>query len=344
MKKFAVNALLLIALAQHVFAQDQQFTQFYATPMLLNPGLTGAFEGRYRVGTIYRDQWRKVLDHPIRTFALGADLRFKAPGKRVYDDAIGLGLSFFTDKVNVVDFNTAQIAISLAYHKSLSSDNRQFLSLGIQGGITQRNVNYESLQFQDEFDGFTGYVLPTGEPLPENNFAYPDFNVGLNYSARFGRAGAIFAGAALHHFLQPSVSFYDNGAEGEKLYMKISGQLAATIPLGASRTSFQPRVLFAKQGPHIQVNAGANFRTAVGKYGSTAFHIGGWVRPARSNDSFGLDAVVALVGIEYNNVLFGLSYDLNPKALSFKQRQSSFEISIAYLGEYENEEILCPKF
>ncbi|MCC6458949.1 MAG: PorP/SprF family type IX secretion system membrane protein [Saprospiraceae bacterium] len=344
MKKFILYAVVSIALVQTLSAQDQQFTQFYATPQTLNPALAGAFEGRYRVGTVYRDQWRKVLENPIRTFALAADLRFDAPGKKVYDDAIGLGLMFFNDKVNVVDFSTTQIALAVAYHKSLSADNRQYLSLGMQGGLTQRNVNYESLDFQDEFDGSTGYNQPTGELLPQNNFAYADFNVGLNYSARFGRSGALFAGAALHHFIEPNVSFYENGGPGEKLYMKISGQLAANIPLGKSRTSMLPRILFAKQGPHMQINAGTNFRTAVGKYGSTAFHIGGWVRPVRYDDTFGLDAVVLLVGLEYNNVLFGLSYDLNPKALSFGQRQSTFEISIAYLGEYENEEILCPKF
>lgn len=325
-------------------AQDQQFTQFYATPLTLNPGMTGAFEGKYRVGMIYRDQWRKVLDNPIRTFAVAADLRFDAPGKSVYDDAMGLGILFYNDKVNVVDFNTTQIALSMAYHKSLGSDNRQYLSLGIQGGITQRNVNYESLDFQDEFDGSNGYTLGTGEDLPENNFAYADFNVGLNYSARIGRSGALFAGAALHHFMKPNVSFYGNSGEGDKLFSKISAQLAANIPFSNTRTSFMPRVLFAKQGPHMQVNAGANFRTALGKYGSTAFHIGGWARPVRTDEAFGLDAVVALVGIEFSNVLVGLSYDLNLKALGFNQRQGAFEISVAYLGEYENEAILCPKF
>lgn len=344
MKKFLLFTFFITALHHTIFAQDQQFTQFYATPLTLNPGMTGGFEGRYRVGTIYRDQWRQVLENPIRTFAVAADLRFDAPGKSVHDDAFGLGLMFFTDKVSVVDFSTTQIALSMAYHKSLDSDNRQYLSLGVQGGLTQRNVNYESLEFQDEFNGVNGYTLPTGESLPGNNFAYSDFNVGLNYSARFGRSGAFFAGAALHHILEPNISFYDNSGEGDKLYMKISGHLAANIPIKNTRTSFLPRLLYAQQGPHTQVNAGANFRTAMGKYGTTAFHIGGWARPVRTDESFGLDAVVALVGIEFNNVLVGLSYDLNLKALSFNQRQGAFEISIAYLGEYENEAILCPKF
>ncbi|MBK9338661.1 MAG: PorP/SprF family type IX secretion system membrane protein [Lewinellaceae bacterium] len=336
--------LFSIAFLPSITAQDQHFTQFYASPQMLNPGLTGAFEGRYRVSTVYRDQWRKVLDNPIRTFAVAGDLRFDPPGKRPSNDAIGLGLMFFTDKVNVVDFSTTQIALSLAYHKALDTEGRQFLTLGVQGGLSQRNVNYASLEFQDEFDGATGYVLPSGELLPENNFAYPDLNVGLNYSMRFGRSGALFAGVAMHHILEPEVSFYGQGVAGEKLYRKISGQLSANIPLGNSRTSLLPRVLFATQGPHAQINAGANFRTAIGKYGSSALHLGGWVRPVRNNDSFAVDAVVALVGFEVSNVVFGFSYDLNPRVLGFGQRQGAFEISIAYLGEYENEEILCPKF
>lgn len=342
MKKFFLLSFLFIAVVHTAFSQDKHFTQFYAAPLTLNPALSGNFEGKYRVSMIYRDQWRRILENPIKSFALGADLRFDAPGKSVYNDAIGLGILFFNDKVSVLDFNTTQIALSLAYHKSLGVDNRQFLSLGLQAGLTQRSVNYESLNFHDEFDG-NGYSGTTQEDLPENNISYADYNVGLNYTARFGREGAIFAGAALHHFLQPVISFTGNKAEGDKLYMKMSGQLSANVPL-SQQVTFQPRFLVAVQGPHMELNAGANFRTEFGKYGGTALHLGGWARPVRNSDGFGLDAVVALVGFEFNNVLVGVSYDLNLKALSANQRQGAFELSIAYLGNYDSEEILCPKF
>lgn len=345
MKKLLLYSLLFCSILPKAFSQDKHFTQFYAAPLTLNPALTGAMEGRYRVGTIYRDQWRKVLENPIRTFAIAADLRFDAPGKHVKEDAIGLGLMFFTDKVSVVDFSTTQIAVSLAYHKSLGSDNRQFLTLGLQGGLTQRNVNYESLDFHDEFDGSSGYNFQTGEDLPANNFSFSDFNAGLNYTAVVGRSGNVFAGLSLHHFLQPQISFYGNSTEGDKLYMKVSGQLAASIPLTRdNRVSLLPRFLVSKQGPHMEVNTGTNFRFALGQYGGSALHVGSWVRPVRNDDGFGLDAVVALLGVEFSNVLIGLSYDLNLNALQAKQRQGAFEISITYLGEYENEEILCPKF
>jgi type IX secretion system PorP/SprF family membrane protein len=344
MKKISTFLLFICCFQSWLGAQDKEFTQFYASPLTLNPALTGAFEGRYRVGTIYRDQWRSVLDNPIKTFALAADLRFDAPVKSVRDDALGLGLMFFTDRVSVVDFNTTQIALSMAYHKALDAANSQYLTLGIQGGLTQRNVNYESLDFQDEFNGIDNFNGGTGENLPPNNFAFTDWNAGLNYSARIGRAGGLYAGVALHHFLQPQISFYENSGEGDKLYMKMSGQLAANIPLGKSnKVSLLPRLLFAKQGPHLQVNTGANLRFTLGD-GDVALHLGSWVRPVRNDTDFGVDAVVALAGIEFNNVLMGLSYDLNLGALQYSQRQGAFEISLAYLGNYDNEEIMCPKF
>lgn len=334
----------LISLPQ-AFAQDKHFTQFYAAPLTLNPALTGALEGKYRVGAIYRDQWRQVLDNPIRTFAVAGDLRFKAPGRRVTQDAFGLGLMFFNDKVSVVDFSTTQIAVSMAYHKSLGADNRQFLTLGIQGGLTQRNVSYESLDFHDEFNGTTGYFNPTGEDLPDNNFSYGDLNVGLNYTAEVGRSGRIFAGLAMHHIAEPTISFYENSEEGDKLYRKYSAQIAANIPLtNDNSVTLLPRFLIASQGPHREINTGTNFRIAMGEYGSTALHFGSWVRLVRNDSGSGLDAVVALAGIEFNNVLVGLSYDLNLSALQANQRQGAFELSVAYLGDYDNEEILCPKF
>lgn len=43
-------------------AQDQLFSQFYSAANFSNPALTGAFEGKFRVSSIYRDQWRKALD------------------------------------------------------------------------------------------------------------------------------------------------------------------------------------------------------------------------------------------------------------------------------------------
>lgn len=346
MKKILVCTLVLIAfLPKTAFSQDKHLTQFYAAPLTLNPALTGVFEGKYRVGAVYRDQWRKVLDNPIRTFTLGGDFRFKSPGKKVKKDAIGLGLMILNDDVAVVDFSTTQIGISAAFHKSLDIAGQQFLSLGIQGGLGQRNINYASLNFHDEFDGINGYSLATLEDLPENNFSYGDFNVGLNYTAKFGRSGGVYLGAAMHHVMEPDNTFYPTAdSDGQKLFRKYSAQASANLPIQHG-VSISPRFLIASQGPHLEINTGANVRMAMGEFGSTALHFGSWVRPVRNVGGIGIDAVVLLAGIELGNVVCGLSYDLNLAAVTkARTRQGAFEISLTYLGEYENEEILCPKF
>lgn len=343
-QKFVLLLVCTLALSVRLSAQDKHFTQFYASPLTLNPALTGVFEGKYRVGAIYRDQWRKVLDNPIRTFALAADLRFQTPGKDVREDAIGLGLLFYQDKVSVIDFATTQIAVSMAYHKALDVNNRQFLTFGVQGGLTQRNLNYEALNFHDEFDGLSGYTGSTDELLPRNNFAYADLSVGLNYSAKMGRSSGLYMGASMHHVTEPIVSFFENEEKGDKLYRKFSGQISANLAQN-NRFSIQPRFLAAIQGPHLEVNTGTNFRFAFGQYGGQAFHIGSWVRPVRNGDGFGVDAVVLLMGMEFSKVLCGISYDLNVGALTkARTRQGAFEISIAYLGDYDSDDILCPKF
>lgn len=344
MKKYVLLVALLGIICFKAKAQDPHFTQFYATPLLLNPALTGGFEGKYRVGMVYRDQWRKALEHPLRTFALNGDFRWNLDTKTSHQDAVGIGLQFFNDQVSVFDFNTTQIAISGAYHKSLDIANTQYLSLGFQYGLTQRNLNYGALNFHDAFDGLNGYTLGTGEQLPENNFSYSDLNVGLNYSAAFGKKAGLFAGIAMHHVMRPVTSFFGTQDNGGQLYRRYSAHIAATLPIN-NRVSILPRLLVANQGPHLELNTGTNLRFTMGEYGGSAFHIGSWVRPVRNTDGFGIDAAVLLAGIEYNNVLIGISYDLNVQTLaSFGRSQGAIEFSIAYLGDYENEEIICPKF
>ncbi len=345
MKK-AVAALFLLLFVGNVQAQDKHFTQFYAVPLALNPALTGSIEGKYRVSTVYRDQWRRVLDEPLKSFGIGADLRFRPPGRWKYrtKDQLGVGMLVTNDKTGVIDFSTTQMAFSAAYHKVLDQQARQFLSAGIQYSLNQRNVNYGSLQFHDEFDLLSGYTGATAEVLPENNFSFSDFSTGLNYSGSYASGYGLFVGGAYHHFLSPSISFYGGKEEGQKLFPKTTGHVAVQVPMG-DRVYLLPRALFAMQGPHMEVNAGANLKFKYGQYGGSAWHIGTWARPVRADNGFGLDALVLLTGIETGGVLIGMSYDLNLRAASkYRQRQGAFELTLTYLGEYENEEIICPKF
>ena len=68
MRKILGTVITVCALIVSVSAQDAYFTQFYANPLELNPALTGAVEGTYRVSLSYRDQWSGLVDNPYKTF------------------------------------------------------------------------------------------------------------------------------------------------------------------------------------------------------------------------------------------------------------------------------------
>ena len=328
-------------------AQDKHFTQFYASPLTLNPALAGSTGGKYRAGVVYRSQWKGVLESPFRTFAGSVDLRFRVFKNNPNKDYVGVGISFYSDRVASIDFSNTQMALTAAYHKSLDPRDRQYLSMGVQVGFSQRNVNIAKLTFQDMFNGVDGYTGATAEELPENNFGYTDLNLGLNYSGAIGRRSHFYAGAAMHHALAPNISFYRRGDNVvvHRLFRKYSGQLSADLSLGGDM-ALLPRFLIAVQGPHMEINTGANVRFKLGKFSPYYLHLGSWVRPVRDEtNSVFLDAAVLLLGLQIDNFVFGLSYDASISDLTtYRRGQNAFELSLVFIGDYVNDEVMCPKF
>ncbi len=349
MRKILIATFILIGVL-NLQAQDRSFSQFYASPLTLNPALTGAFEGKFRVSSIYRDQWRSVMENSFASFSTGLDLRWRmGQASARYKDHAAVGVVFFNDKAGPLNFSTTQISVSGAYHKALDIRGTQVLSLGFQAGVAQRNVNFGNVTFEDQFNGTTGYSDPTAERLPENNYAFADYSVGLNYvySPKSSKM-RFFAGAAMHHFLSPSVSFFhrsdaDSDLPDNLLATRYSAQLSAQFPVSKG-IMLLPRAIFDRQDEHMKLDAGANLRFNTSDFRNIALHVGSYVRPVTNQDnSLRMDAVVGLVGLEINNVLIGMSYDVYLGATSNFTR-GTFEFSVAYLGEYEDDLILCPKF
>jgi hypothetical protein len=49
MKKLLLTLLLFTSIVSVSLAQDPNFSQFFASPLTLNPALTGKFDGIFRV-------------------------------------------------------------------------------------------------------------------------------------------------------------------------------------------------------------------------------------------------------------------------------------------------------
>ncbi len=345
--------LFLVAVSINgLVSQDRHFSQLYSNPLYLSPGLTGAFQGSYRTSLVYRDQWRSALESPLSTFTLSADLNFKLSKRGGFfgNDRVGAGIQFYSDKKEGFDFNTNYINLFAAYHKSLDPNSNQTLSLGFQGGITQRNINFGNLTFGDQFQDGSGYVLETGETINTNNFAFGDFSLGLNYSIQPDANFGLATGIAMHHAFEPNISFYQDFPDAELtnntnlLNRKYTFYALAEIASGVN-SALLPRLSLLSQGPHFEINAGTNLKFFINDDKSNAFYIGTWGRLTNQLESLGLESVTLFSGISFNEFLIGLSYDINTASIANDfLNKGTFELSLILIGSYDNDGIFCPRF
>lgn len=351
--KHLLTLVLLFTLGGTAFSQDYHFSQFFATPVSLNPALTGLFPGRYRVSIANRSQWAQTLETPFSTSAFSADFHyFVNPRKRQYKDAFGVGVVFASDRVTQFNYSVNQIMVSGAFHKALDPRNNQTLSLGFQLGIVQRNVSYDQLTFEDSFDGTSTYIEGGSlEDLPANNYAFGDYQLGLNYAYAPKNETAVFVGLAMHHFNQPEQSFFAEITQGEDIEVtslldrRLSGYVNFRIPI-TREVTVSPRLYAFSQGPHQLVSAGSNLRFLIDESQGSAIHIGAYARGVGNESGFGLDSAVGLVGFEIARFLVGVSYDVGLNGLQTSRRhQGAFELNIAYLGQSDDDEAVpCPRF
>jgi type IX secretion system PorP/SprF family membrane protein len=343
--------LLFVLLVTSLKAQDPHFSQFYSNPLLLNPALTGTSNGLYRVSATYRDQWRSALDDPLKTYTVSGDVSFPvSKGARSLSDKFAFGFNFFSDRVSTFDFNSTQISLFGAYHKALDNATKQYLSAGIYLGIAQKNLNYEDLSFEDQFNAIDGYTLGTGEFLPANNFGYGDMGVGVNYTISPSSNSTFYAGIAMFHLNSPNISFYKSDQTNieltreNKLFRKWSGSIAASFKT-TEVWSVEPRALFLLQGPHKEFNLGSNFKYQLDSDGSKFFHFGPWIRFTDNIDGTNLESFVMAVGFETGKFLLGFSYDHSINDLtSDRLGLNAFEFTISYFGDYDNDSGYCPRF
>ncbi|MDQ6763411.1 MAG: type IX secretion system membrane protein PorP/SprF, partial [Bacteroidota bacterium] len=96
MKKYICTIVVLICLTFFAKAQDPHFSQFFSSPLTLNPALTGKFNGTLRVAGNYRNQW-PAFNNVYTTSTLSVD--FAILKSRLPDfDTWGIGILALTDK------------------------------------------------------------------------------------------------------------------------------------------------------------------------------------------------------------------------------------------------------
>lgn len=330
----SVIALLIFGL-QEVKSQDIHYSQFYASPLTLNPALTGKVNGSYRIAGIYRDQWKGLFRTPSGSF----DMPFIVGKKKT--DALGAGLMISNDMQNEKTWNHLQIMLSAAYHKGLGKRGNHQISLGIQGGYVQKRLDQSNLDFASEWDGRGFENTQNGVNIENTKATYGDLNAGLFYSAMFRKNLTFFAGFSLFHLLSPKEDFISGGNDKlARRYVVHGGFDWRPFKV----LSFLPGVYYQTQASAREINFGNNFGIHVlEKPGKEAtLYLGAWYRWD--------DAVIAMAGLEYNKFRVGFSYDITTSELNNGVSQNNaWEISLIYIGDIispkdDNLYLFCPRY
>jgi type IX secretion system PorP/SprF family membrane protein len=310
-----------------VFAQDPQFSQFYANPLYLNPAFAGS-NICPRLIMNYRNQWPSISGNFV-TYNASYDQYF---------DAIsgGLGLLVNNDREGEGTFSTTTANVLYAYSLEVS---RSFsIKAGFQASYYMKKLDWSKLTFGDQIDPRYGFVLNTQEKPPDKlskNTA--DFSAGLlGYSDKF------YFGFAAHHLTEPNIGFYSQN----KLPRKYTAHIGAIIPMSGggardeSAPTISPNILFQKQQDFQQINFGMYFN----KY---PFVGGLWFRQsigAIANP----DAFIVLVGLETGVMRFGYSYDITVSKLTLASggaHEFSFAFRFGCPPEKKKLKVInCPTF
>jgi hypothetical protein len=123
-------------------AQDIHFSQFFNAPYAQSPANIGQFTGDYRVGAIYRQQWRSVTV-PYSTFGIGGDA-----AQFLGVDGLGIGAWIYNDKAGTSHLNTFHADLGASWTQRFGEANDQALTFGVQGGFTSVSIDYNSLRFR----------------------------------------------------------------------------------------------------------------------------------------------------------------------------------------------------
>jgi type IX secretion system PorP/SprF family membrane protein len=343
MKKLQTILFLVacaLCFAPAAFAQDLHFSQFFNSPLTINPANTGFIPGGdYRLGVNYRNQWSSIMSVPYQTMSAFGD----AQVMQNQDNTgwMGVGGVILRDVAGSGNLTSTKVYGSVAYHQMINAGS--LVSLGFNVGWANKQINTGNLKFPDQFDGhFFDSHIPTSAILDVNNINYFDMQAGMNY-AYFPNDRTYFnAGFSAMHVNRPRESFF-NSQDGidNRIPVRYTGFLNGSYKVN-DQWIVNPNAYFSLQAKSYEVVAGLNAHYNLSGDGEKIL-IGGLYYRYK-------DAVIPMIGLGYNDYTFTFTYDATTSSLSnFNNGRGAFEFSLIRQGAFDRylgnkHESMCPSF
>ena len=328
--------ILVFFLGGVIQAQDVHFSQYYFSPLSLNPANTGNYDGDYRFFANYRTQWRE-LSQSYDTYSAGGDLNF-FPGPIPYS----VGMLFLNDRSGG-NLNVTKVLPSIAAHPRIG---KVTFHAGLQPGVVFKRIDFYANTFPNQLNWNTGQfdnTMPNMENNVEQRFAFFDLAGGVGLTANLGKLEPEL-GYAWFHLNQPKESFLKNN----KNTLPIRQSMNATLRYYArKRLILEAHSMYGFTSDVSDWVSGLNVEIVLNNnplYRNSIFFGGMW----RSGLERNPDAGILTTGFRYEKYTFGFSYDITLSELKTSvDMKGAFEVAIIYKAfnnRMPKREINCERF
>ena len=297
-------------------AQDVHFSQFNTDRINLNPSIIGnLFENDFRFSLQRRTQWGSV-SVPFTSLSTTYEIKNILP-------KINFGAQFLNDKAGDSKFTTNQI--NLAFSKNLYVFDYDILGVGAVIGVGQRSVDFTDLVFEDP------------EQFLRNSYLYSDVGIGASYITNPNNIFSVNFGISSFHLNTPNNSFRENDNVRLPIKNNFFGRVKYDYLINITLI---PEVFLSKQGASNELLLG--FKSQVKSEKVKVMPLV-YYRVK--------DAIIIGLGVEKNNLIANVSYDINISDLDVaSNNKGGVEFSIIYLWKKKDrptkiiDKEICPKY
>ena len=319
--KRALMCSLLFLCSSLAFAQDIQYSQYYANPIYLNPAFTGS-TSLTRVGVNFRNQW-PAMEASFVAYTAYFDH---------YEEGINSGFGLIIQGAQESFTQTSLNEIGLTYSYRLKLNEKNYIQAGVQGSFVARDALFDRVILGTQLNIDTGQIV--GEPGEgfegDSQIKSADANAGLLY---YGEKA--WFGVSVAHLLEPEISYLADNSNQLPMKYSLHGGYRIDLAAGDINDYFnntdQERSLalgfnYKKQGEFSQLDLGAEFFFE-------PLVLGMWYRGLPTKYSLpNNESLVFLLGVNIPVGLdVGYSFDYAISKLGTSASGGSHELSLRYV-------------
>lgn len=318
-------------------AQDPSFSQFFSSPLNINPALTANINADWRAIANFRDQWIGPAS-PYVTGTLSYDQKLfqkKIPNVEHYGNIFGIGGMLMYDRAMAGVVNSTYASANIAYRVKLNKGEttRHMFGAGFGAIYGHRRIDFSRVDFEEQFTGYGFNTnLPTGETSLSRMKPYFSVSTGLLYSITSQNSN-IDLGVSAFHVNKPKQTFLKD--ENQELPIR-----------KVAHANFET---FLSQDVVLSINA-IYQRQETAEYYSFGGALGYYV-PYKQDLMINAgiwywsnNAVIPYVGLAYKDYQFGLSYDVTVSKLrQANDKPNTYELSLIVRGRNKPTYVIpCP--